>query len=79
MRDPSTVHLSREELAEVLGVEPNTLSSAAHDRYRCQGYSVSNWAVFHQRGNQILRYEVPLRVIKKEAPDSQHVGGDEPV
>jgi hypothetical protein len=79
MRDPSTVHLSREELAGVLGVKPNTLSSAAHGRYRCQGYHVSKWAVFHPRGNQVLRYEVPLSVIEEEAPESQHVGGDKPV
>lgn len=74
----STVTLSRCELAEVLGVAPNTLSGAAHGKHLCQGYPVSEWAVLHPRGNHILRYKVPSRVVEEEAPDGQKTSGKSP-
>lgn len=62
-----TKQLDREELAEILDVAPHTVSGAAHGRFLCRGHPVHEWAEWHPRGNQVLHYEVPLKVIRNES------------
>ncbi|WP_148278300.1 helix-turn-helix domain-containing protein [Salinibacter ruber] len=62
----ATEKLDREELADMLGVTPNTVSGAAHGQFLCRGHAVHEWAVWHPRGNQVRYYEVPKEIIRKE-------------
>ena len=67
-----TTNLGREELAEVLGVAPHTISGAAHAGYLCRGHPVHEWAVWHPRGNEVLHYKVPSSVIRDEVPPEEY-------
>jgi len=71
-----TTKLDRSELAEVLGVEPHTISGAAHGNYLCEGHPIHEWAVWHPRGNQVLYYQVPVGIIRDEMPRSDYAKFD---
>jgi len=62
-----TTQLDRNEVADLLGVKPNTVSNAAHNKFICQGYFVYDWAVWHPKGNMILHYEVPNDIIEEHS------------
>lgn len=67
----ATQELDRNQLAEVLGVEPHTVSAAAHGQFFCRGYPLHEWAVWHPRGNEVQYYEVPICVIQTESSEEK--------
>jgi hypothetical protein len=71
--EKETAKINRPELAELLGVQPPTLSRAAQEKYFCRGYRVWEWAVWHPRGNQVRHYEVPKEILRDLVPPSEHI------
>lgn len=65
------MRLSGKELANRLGVAPQSLSEAARENRYCQGYPVCDWARYDHR-DWISHYEVP------EGELSILSGGDQP-
>jgi len=61
-----TTKLTRDELADVLGVSPAAISRSAHEKYFCKGYPVWEWAEWHPRGKTVMHYSVPQPVLKQK-------------
>jgi hypothetical protein len=71
-QDEETAKVERRSLAQMLGVTPNAVSTAAHEKYFCKGYPVFEWAVWHPRGTKVRHYQVPKDVLRDLVPKDEH-------
>lgn len=66
-----TVYFKAGDLADYLGVSGAYLSKATHKDYLAGGFRVSQWAVWHWKGNRVDGYEVPEQVARQIVPSSE--------
>ena len=68
-----TAKVDRQTLADMLGVQPQTVSRASHGKYFVKDYPVFEWAVWHPRGGQVRHYRVPKSILRDLVPPSEHM------
>jgi hypothetical protein len=71
--DVETAKVTRNALADILGVAGPTVSNAAHNKYFVRDFPVWEWAVWHPRGSTIRFYRVPKPILRDLVPPEEHI------